>query len=219
MGKAESIIVGLFLSITCPLLTFVLFWWTTALIHLHVPGVPLNAVIGTAFTGLAVGLLLDVAFLRRWVRQFYTARIWLVVAVYLGLSIVAVAFFMGLPLGTFLLGVAFGVYAGRRHRHVQNDSSSVARVLCRAAFLAASITTAAALPIGILVLDEGSVLTVLEAISGFDQASLRGAVGFALVGFLCLILFLLQYYCSKLAGLLAFRIGPNYAQPHAPVDG
>jgi hypothetical protein len=61
----------------------------------------------------------------------------------------------------------------------------------------------AALPIGILALNERDILKMLETLSGLSQASLRGFAGFALVGLLCVLLFLMQYWLSRKAGLLA----------------
>ena len=218
MTKTESIIVGLFLAVVCPLLIFVLFWWTAALLHLHFPGVPLYAVIMAAGAGLALGLILDILFLKGWVRTFYTASVWFLAAVYLALSVAAVAFFMGLPVGTFLLGIGVGVYTGRRQHHAHADGGVVSVVLRRAAFLAALVTTATALPIGILALDEESVIRLLENVTGFEAAAVRGSVGLAIVGLLCLSLFVLQYWSSKQAGRLASRIGRADAQSLAPAD-
>ncbi|MHC4406209.1 MAG: hypothetical protein ACYTG0_41775, partial [Planctomycetota bacterium] len=109
MSRLEAIIVGLFVGTAFPLLTFVVFWWPAALLHMCVPDFPLGMVIASALTGLSLGLLLDVLFLRRWVRSFYMANMWLMVVLYLGLSIISVAFFMGLPVGTLALGMTAGV--------------------------------------------------------------------------------------------------------------
>ena len=218
MNRAESIIVGLFVGISCPLLTFVLFWWTTAAIHLHVPGVPVRVVIAVALAGLALGLLLDMAFLRRWVKKFYTANVWLMVTVYLGLSAVAVAFFMGLPVGTFLLGIAAGIYVGRRERHALAAGTRVALALRRTAFLAASVTAVAAFPIGILALHEQSLIGFLERALGFDKTGMQGGSGLTLVILLSLALFAFQYGSTKKAGQLAFSVGGSDVQPGAPAE-
>ena len=207
MSKLESTLVGLFVGIACPLLTFVVFWWSAALMHMHISGFPLRMVIAAALLGLGVGLLLDVLFLRKWVQRFYVANPWLIGIVYLCLCIAAVAFFMGLPIGTLALGIAVGVYAGRKERHVRGNRTSVVPTLRKTALMAASVTTMAALPIGILALNEQDILAMLATLSGLSQADLRGYAGFALVGLLCVLLFLIQYWFSKKAGLLAFNLG------------
>jgi hypothetical protein len=218
MSKLESTLVGLFVGIACPLLTFVVFWWSAALIHMRTSSFPLRMVIAMALTGLSLGLLLDVLFLRKWVQRFYMANLWLMSIIYLCLCIVAVAFFMGLPAGTIVLGIAAGVYMGRRENHVHIDGINAIPTLRKTALITASVTAMAALPIGILALNEQDILIVLENLSGLDQASIRGFAGFTLIGLLCVLLFLIQYWFSKKAGLLAFNIGTGNAQHWSAVD-
>jgi hypothetical protein len=176
------------------------------------PDFPLSMVIASALTGLGLGLVLDLVFLRQWVRRFYMANIWWMIILYLGLSIAAVAFFMGLPAGTIVLGIAAGVYMGRRERHVHTDWINAIPTLRKTALITASVTAMAALPIGILALNEQDILAMLENLSGLPQANLRGFAGFTLIGLGCVLLFLIQYWFSKKAGLLAFNIGHRTAQ-------
>jgi hypothetical protein len=219
VSRTESIIVGSVLGLACPLLTFVLFWWTTAVIHMRLPQVPVQVVVVAALTGLGLGIVLDIVCLKRWIKVFYTANVWILAAVYVGLCAVAVAFCMGFPAGTFLLGTGTGVYIGRRQYHSQADSASGTATLRKTAIFAALVTTTAALPIGLFALEDRGVLNFLETLLGFGQADLRGFVGVTLVGVLCLLLFTVQYWCSRIAGQLAFRVGRNAAQPDAPPGG
>lgn len=212
MSKIETVIVGLFVGIACPLLTFMVFWWSSALLHMHIPDIPLSIVIASAITGISLGLLFDVLFLRQWVRMFYMANMWLMIILYLVLSIFAVAFFMGLPVGTIVLGTIAGIYMGRRASHVHTDWITTVLSLRKTALITASVTVMAALPIGILALNEQHIFKMLENLSGLNQASLRGIAGFILIAILCGLLFLIQYWFSKKAGLLAFNMGKRNAQ-------
>jgi hypothetical protein len=207
MSKLESVIVGVAVGIACPWLTFVAFWWTAAAIHLLVLPLPTGMIVTAALTGLGLGCILDVLFLRRWVEKFYTANLRWMVVVYLGCFVVAFASFMGFPIGTFLLGIAAGIYVGRRASHHRVDRNQLAIALRRAAVLTSSITTMAALPIVILGLKERAVPELFEAWFGLDRDRLYGTAGFTLVGLFCLLLFGAQYWCARRAGRLAFRIG------------
>jgi hypothetical protein len=213
MSKTESTIVGVFLAGICPLLVFVVCWWTAAAVVLaHVPGVSVNMVIAAAMSGLVVGIVLDLLLLRKWIRRFYTASFWLMAAIYGALCVVAVAFFMGLPFGTFGLGLLAGIYAGRRQHHAAAAGAAVRRGLRRVALFAALLTAGASLPIGILVLQERSVLELLGKILGLAPSAVHGAAGVMLVCLLCVVLFGAQYICSLQAGWLAFRMGAGNAQ-------
>jgi hypothetical protein len=208
VGKLESIIVGLVVGIACPWLTFVAFWWTVAAFHLLVLCLPTGVIVTVALTGLGLGCILDVLFLRRWVEKFYTANLLWMIVVYLGCFVVAFASFMGFPIGTFSLGITAGVYIGRREHHRLADRELNATTFRRVAVFAASVTTLAALPIGILALQsEQEILTWIENTFGLNRNSLQGGGGIVLVGFLCLLLFVMQYWCTRMAGRLAFRIG------------
>ena len=208
MSKLESTIIGLFIGIACPFLGFVAFWWTAALLHLQGFPVPEGVIKAAALTGLGLGCLLDVLSLRRWVEKFYTTNLRWMIVVYLGCFVVAFASFMGLPIGTFSLGIAAGIYIGRREHHRQADGLLPATTFHKVAVFAASVTTLAALPIGVLALQtEKGILTWIENTFGLNRNSLQGGGGFILIGFLCLLLFVMQYWSTRMAGRLAFRIG------------
>jgi lysylphosphatidylglycerol synthetase-like protein (DUF2156 family) len=208
MSKLESVVVGLLVGFACPLLTFVYGWWTPAGLYLSGFPLPEHAIAPVALTGLGIGCLLDAVFLRHWIEKFYTADWRLMVLVYLALGVVACGLCMGVPLGTFALGIAAGVYIGRRMRHCRAEGACAAAAFRRGALFVATVTTAMALPIGILALQsEKEILRWLETGCGLNPNSLAGTGGFILVGVLCAVLFVMQYGCSRLAGHLAFGIG------------
>jgi lysylphosphatidylglycerol synthetase-like protein (DUF2156 family) len=170
--------------------------------------VPEGIIKTAALTGLGLGCLLDVVFLRSWVGKFYSANLWLMATGYLVLCVVAVASCMGVPVGTFSLGIAAGVYTGRREYHRQADGARAAAAFRRVAVFAASVTTLAALAIGILALQsEQETLRWLENALGLNPNTFQGGGGFILIGFLCSLLFVMQYWCSRKAGDLAFGTG------------
>lgn len=84
MTRVESIIVGFALGLFCPLLLFVLCWWITAtLIIYHVLRIAESVIAVVAFTGLALGVMLDVFFLRRWIPRFYSIDVRVMILVQL----------------------------------------------------------------------------------------------------------------------------------------
>jgi hypothetical protein len=122
---------------------------------LLVGGISVNIVIIAALSGLLVGIVLDSLFIRRWIRNFYLARLWLLAIVYGALCVLAVASFMGLPVGTFAFGLLAGDYAGRRQIH--NPSDDIPRHgLRKVAFFAALMTAGTALPIDLLAHSTGA---------------------------------------------------------------
>jgi hypothetical protein len=214
MSKLENAIVGIMLGGASVWLSFVACWWAAAMVHRYVGGISVNVVILAALTGLLVGIVLDVLFLKRWIRGFYAARLWLLAAVYGALCVLAVASFMGLPVGTFALGLLAGAYAGRRQLHnPANDTAG--HGLRRAAIFAALLTAGAALPIGLLVLREQSVADLFQKWLGIES----WGGGVVVVCLLCVVLFGAQYSCSLMAGRLALRMGTTSALPRHSTPG
>jgi hypothetical protein len=122
MSKRESIFIGLVVGIACPLLMFVAGWWAAVAFHLYIFPLPTGLIVAVALAGLGLGLVFDALYLQRLVRNFFTASLRFMAPVHLGLSVVAVGIFMGVPVGTFSLGVAAGIYMGRRERHREADA-------------------------------------------------------------------------------------------------
>jgi hypothetical protein len=207
MSRSESILIGLFIGIACPYLTFVAFWWSTAVFHFYVFPLSTSVIATMALVGLGLGTLLDVVFLRRWVEKFYTASLRWMFVFYCGCFVVGFASFMGFPLGTFALGILAGTYIGRREHHHRANQRQLRTITSRTALLTSCLTALAALPVGILGLKEPLVGTVFEKCSGMDRGWLDGTAGYVLVGLFCLLLFAVQHWCSRKVGLLAFGFG------------
>lgn len=213
MSKRESLIVALILGAMCPFLTFVAGWWTSAVLYLEgVAHITERGIALAAFAGLAVGLVADAFWLRRWVAGFYRADLKFMSVLYLGCSAVAVASFMGLPLGNLVLGTLAGAYVGRREFHAATDSESLERMARRAGIFTAMVTGTEALVIGILALKELSVVRMLATISRLEQTTVAGLAGIAFVFVLVLILMIFQFWCTTAAARQVFSRGRKTGQ-------
>ncbi len=207
MSRAESILVGLFIGIMWPASLFVLWWWAAAALSIyHVLPIPESGVPTAAFTGLGIGIVLDIFCMKNWLTGFYSLDVKLTVLVYLFWSAIAVAFFMGLPFGNIALGTLAGLYIGRKQHHAGASGDLFARTARNVSIFTALVTGTEAFPIGVLALGEQSVVASLRAI-GLDQSATTGLRGVGLVSLACLALMAIQFWCAKSAAALAFRLG------------
>jgi hypothetical protein len=208
MIKTESIAVGLVVGILCPLLLFILCWWSiAALVIYQILPISESVITVAAFAGLVAGVTLDALYLRKWIAQFYSADIRLMVLVYLLCSAIAVALFMGLPLGNIVLGALAGVYVGRRQHKAGGRREFFPRPARTVSVFTALVTGLEALPIGLLALSEGMVLELLEQIVGLEVSVITGTFGIGLVALLCVVLMVVQFWCTQTAAWLAFSHG------------
>ena len=205
MTRLESTAVYLAAGAFWPLLLFVLCWWSTAalLIYNLLP-VAESSIAVAAFTGLAVGIILDVLLLRRWVPRFYTADLRVMILGYLICSVLAVASFMGVPLGNLALGSLAGVYIGRREHHTARGQEAAARAFNKASLFTAAVTGAEAFPIGLLALNEEEVVQWLQTASGMAPQAVAGLPGIGLIVVLCVILMIVQFWLTRTLARIAF---------------
>lgn len=211
MSRAESTIVGLLIGITCPASLFVLWWWVAAALSIyHVFSIPESGVATAAFTGLGIGIALDILSLKNWITRFYSLDVKLTVLAYLFWSAVAVAFFMGLPFGNIALGTVAGLYVGRKQHHAGATKSLFAISARNVGIFTALVTGAEALPIGGLALGERTIVASVRAI-GLGPPATTGLRGVGLVGVICLVLMAVQFCCTRTAAAFAFRIGKDVA--------
>jgi hypothetical protein len=208
MTKIESIAVGLAVAILCPLLLFVLGWWATAALAIvHLLPIPESGMAVAAFTGLAVGVTLDMLYLRTWISGFYGADMKVMIVLYLCCSVMALAFFMGLPVGNIVLGTLAGVYIGRREYHAARSGESASKTVRQASLFTAAVTGAEAFPIGLLALNEDWVLEWLQAATGLGSWETTGPLGLGLIVVLCVVLMAVQFWCTKTGAWIALSFG------------
>ncbi len=133
MGKIESFIVGMFLCFVIPAGLFFPAWW------LSVFFLPEKAVPFAALSGLFIGVLLDVVFVRRWTKRVYFLNNLTLTMIYLLLSLIGFAICMGVPIFHPLLGILAGIYVGRKLHYLQSDGNQLRHAVKRAAIFTAAV--------------------------------------------------------------------------------
>jgi len=110
MRKIESLIIGCILGVGPILFCLIMIFFIakTAGVLTDTTGPYL------ALAVLIIGLIIDVIFLKRWVRNAYQFNNKILAAIYIFYSIVALGMCMGVPLLNFGVGILAGVYIARR---------------------------------------------------------------------------------------------------------
>jgi hypothetical protein len=85
-------------------------WWGSLGLLGDSPWIP-----WATLAGLAIGLVLDLTLLRRWLAGLYRLSRPALTAVAIFYSVMIYGFFMGLPIANLLVGAGWGFAVGRRH--------------------------------------------------------------------------------------------------------
>jgi hypothetical protein len=201
-SRTESILIALFVSVACPFSTFVLAWWGSVFVN-----VPEQAVGYSALAGFALGLLLLAVRLKRWMAGFYAVKTGLIVLVYLFWSVIALASFMGVPIGNLVLGSLAGLYVGRRALHQGVAPSLFRRQVQWAGWFTAMILGLIAGAMGLLAIQERETMQVILGLVGLGQlaATTTGRIGLVVVAVPALIA--IQYWLTRVMASWGFGVG------------
>ena len=213
MGKIEAAIVGLCLGLLAPVLLFFASWWTSVFL------LPERAIPAAALSGLAIGLLLDVLFLRGWVRRAYRLPAGLLVVAYLASSLIVFAISMGVPVLNAGLGIAAGAYVGRKLRHGGVDREKLLagarRVSLFTTLVIALICTLSATIALVSPSTPSDVQRMSQHLLPWQLPVTRSTIlGLILLGGLALIL--LEYWLTMAAALTSYRLGKPQPPTPAP---
>lgn len=208
MKRTERTIVGVIIAVICPVSLFFLCWWVSAALSIyHVLPVPQNWIGIIAVSGLCLGAVLDVLYLRRWVERFYNVNTKFMILAYLFWSAIAVALVMGLPLLNIVLGMLAGLYIGRKQLHEEAERDSFTKTAWRVSLFTALVTGLEALPIGLLGLKEGLAKEMPGSVTVLSRWLTTGPLGIAIVIMLSLTLMVIQFLCTRTAAKFAFGLG------------
>ena len=104
-----------------------------------------SALFGTEILGpwalwsFAPAIAIDAALMKKWIKGAYQMSSVVLGILYLFYSIVTLGMFMGLPIGSFTLGIVAGLYAARKMQLAQADEQSCRRYIKKTAIFSASV--------------------------------------------------------------------------------
>ena len=147
--KIENLFLTVTIGLISPILMFVVGWWSA------IPFVPEAQIKFFALGGLLAGTLVDVLFLKRWMRNSITCPLILPALIYLFYSVGTFGFFMGVPVFNVLLGPLGGYYMGMRLREQGTEAAVGDRIAHRTSlFTAFVLFTACSAALALASLDQ-----------------------------------------------------------------
>jgi hypothetical protein len=155
--------------------------------------------------GLAAGFLIDLRFLKKWVRHRYELPIWFVCAIYLFYNVLIYGMFMGFPVFNLFLGLMAGYYSGQRI-HFNSILPEVRnRIFNRISLFTALIMTLICISSGFIALAGNGVGKEVQSMLGLDFDVTKGMIAvLAWIGGLFLIVS--EYYLTKMTVKITIKL-------------
>jgi len=125
--KLEQIVLALLIAPSAPIALLLLAWWGAY------TWLPEACIPACALGGVLLGLLVDAAFLKRWMAAAPHFNAWIWIVLYLFYSMGLFGFFMGVPVFNAALAVPAGFVVGGRLAGRRVDDAQVRRAARRTA--------------------------------------------------------------------------------------
>ena len=108
-------------------------WWGS------IPFVPENRIFMWALVGLTSGLLVDVIFLKKWVKDVYTIPNLVWMGIYIFYSVGVFGFFMAVPVFNLCLAIPAGLLVGGKLAHEKPGGAEKKRFTSRTALFTTAV--------------------------------------------------------------------------------
>jgi hypothetical protein len=167
LGGVERLFMQVMIGLVPPVFFFLLGWWGS------LPFAPEESIKFFALGGLALGLFIDILFMRRWLPKAYSLPVGWFVAFYLFYSIAMFGFFMGVPIFNLILGAVGGYYVGICLRYADKDKGAVERSARRTAFFTAGVLAVACIASWVIASLDASLAANIQGMFNLSKAISR----------------------------------------------
>ncbi|MFB0524204.1 MAG: hypothetical protein ACETVZ_01600 [Phycisphaerae bacterium] len=205
LSKIEAVILGLFFG----LLPLVFCLLATLVVTAILFGTEVFA--PWVLWSLVPGVIIDVIFLRKWVRRAYQINSKALVAIYLFYSVVALGMGMGVPILNFALGITAGVYSARKMHVIGADEESRHQAFKKTAMFCAAAMVMVCCLMALWAAVGGVIGSRFE--TPILSFTFTPPIFFAVVLAGGAALVLLQYWLTRLAARVTFKLHTLKAGP------
>jgi len=158
--------------------------------------------------GLLIGILIDLKFLKGWIRQRFNLPIWMLISIYLVYNVFVYGFFMGLPVFNIFLGLLAGYYFGNRICFHKVKPERYPKLINQVSGFTGLIMTLVCVSSGFLALMDFGAAGMIEDVLGLNFEVTNSMMwGIVVIGGLALIL--MNFLLTKITMTKTIK---NYAR-------
>ena len=192
LARIERLFLTVIIGLIFPILFGLLGWWGS------IPFVSEDRIPLFVMGGVLAGVILDLIFLRRWVRKALSASILWPGTAYLFYSMGVFGFFMGVPVFNLLLGLVWGYFMGMRLRSANADKPAVAKAAHRSAIFTSGVLALACLASLVIASLDPSLEANIQGMFSLEKPMDRLVIlGFSTIGGILLVA--VEYFLTRAA--------------------
>lgn len=204
MNKVETLLMALVFGAVLPIFLFLAGWWSS------IGLVSDNLIFVIALTCLSLGIVIDIVFLKKWLRNVYITNFKLLVIIYLFYSICTFGFFMGVPVFNLMLGIMAGIFVGRKSYHDKKSINEVRFNIKKTSIFTTVVILTIALASAFFALrDPMDTARNLEGMFHIQSFSITTQMIISIIVIGGFVLALSQYWLTKTAALTTFNHGKH----------
>lgn len=204
MKKAEKIIMAVIFGGVPPIFLFLAGWWGS--INL----VDTKYIFINAFTGLALGVAIDILLFRKQLKNVYDNGYGIPAIVYLFYSICVFGFFMGFPVFNLFVGIMAGIFIGRKLFYELDSNDILISTIKKASAFTAAVMAAICFASAYIALkDPVDTARNLEGMFNLRPFFVTTPIIICIIVIGGLVLILTQYLLTKAAATAAFNRGES----------
>jgi len=133
--------------------------------------------------GILIGIMVDIRYLGKWIKQLYTLPVWFAGWIYLVYNILAFGFFMGVPVFNLLLGPIAGYYSAKRLLHKKISPEFHSRAIKQVSLFTGFIMVMICLSSAYIALKDATTGNNIQGMLGLDFTVTRPIIwGIILLG-------------------------------------
>lgn len=138
--------------------------------------------------GLLTGILIDIQFLKNWMKQRFILPVWLIASVYVVYNILIYGFFMGFPVVNTFAGIVAGYYFGNRIIHNQIPTEKHPELINKVSGFTGFIMALVCISSGFLAIYHNGAAGMIQNVLNLNFEITKGMIwGIVLVGGMLLI--------------------------------
>jgi len=192
LARIERLFLTVIIGLIFPILFGLLGWWGS------IPFVSEDRIPLFVMGGVLAGVILDLLFLRRWVRKALSVSILWPGTAYLFYSMGVFGFFMGVPVFNLLLGLVWGYFMGMRLRSANADKPAVAKAAHRSAIFTSGVLALACLASLVIASLDPSLEANIQGMFSLEKPMDRLVIlGFSTIGGILLVA--VEYFLTRAA--------------------